>query len=461
MSSRNWSGSSFRDPSGHIFTENGVLYRSVAPTYAGHYSLLMSSGLYGTLVGRGQLVPHEEVDAPSIDEEAVHRVLRPERIPFISYPWEWSFSQLRDAALLTVDIAWKALEHGMVLKDASAFNVQFVGSRPVFIDTLSFETYVEGEPWVAYRQFCQHFLAPLELYARVGPSMAKLLKSDLDGIPLDLASRLLPRSTMLRPSTAMHIHAHARTQRKYSDSQGAATSRATVSKRSQFALLDSLRSAVKGCTWQPQGTEWGDYYDKTNYDDAAMASKLEAVERLLGRTSPSLVWDLGANTGRFSRLASERGIYTIAFDIDPAAVEKSYREGRSAKDPNLLPLVMDLMNPTPNLGWNLRERDSFLERGKPDVTLALALIHHLAIGQNVPLDRIAAFFSELTPSLIIEFVPKSDSQVRRMLASREDIFADYDKPGFERAFGRHFEFDETVSVKDTDRVLYSMRRRDA
>ena len=455
-----WHGSSFRDPSGHIFTENGELRRSVGHSYAEHYALLMSSGLYDDLVTRGHLVPHEELPESVVGGESFHRVLRPERIPFISYPWEWSFSQLRDAALLTLRVAQIALEHGMVLKDASAFNVQFVGSRPVFIDTLSFETYRPGQPWVAYRQFCQHFLAPLELYARVDPSLSRLLKTDLDGVSLDLASRLLPKSTMLKPSLALHVHAHARAQSKYSDSQGS-TGPAKVSKRSSLALLDSLRTAVKGCTWKPRGTEWGDYYDKTNYVDDAMTSKLETVGRFLARTSPDTVWDLGANTGRFSRLASEQGAYTISFDIDPVAIENSYQQARSTKDPKLLPLLMDLMNPTPSLGWNLQERDSLLGRGKPDTTLALALIHHLAIGQNVPLGRVASFFAELGPWLIIEFVPKSDTQVKRLLASRRDIFVDYDRPGFERAFSTYFDVEETSEVRDSERVLYLMRRKRA
>jgi hypothetical protein len=204
MTDREWHGASFRDPSGHVFRDNsGTLLRTVAPGYAEHYDLLMSSGLYDELVQSGKLVAHEEVPLTGLENEVVHRVLKPEMIPFISYPWEWSFSQLRDAALLTLDIAWAALDKGLVLKDASAFNVQFVGSRPVFIDTLSFEKYVEGEPWVAYRQLCQHFLAPLELRARVHPALADLSRINLDGVPLDVAASILPKSSMLRPCACM------------------------------------------------------------------------------------------------------------------------------------------------------------------------------------------------------------------------------------------------------------------
>jgi ribosomal protein L11 methylase PrmA len=451
-------GASFRDPSGHVFSVEGKLFRSVSPAYAAHYDLLMTSGLYDSLVLGGRLVAHEEVDTAAPANERIYRILEPEVIPFISYPWEWSFSQLKDAALLTLDIAWSALEHGMVLKDASAFNVQFLGTQPIFIDTLSFDTYVEGQQWQAYRQFCEHFLAPLELQARVNPSLSGLLRINLDGVPLGLAARLLPRSTLFRPSTLLHIHSHARAQRAYADSQGQAR-RATMTKRSLFALVDSLRSAVENCTWSAVGTEWADYYEETNYSDDAALCKIRAVEDFVAQVAPRHVWDLGANTGRYSRIASASGAYTVAFDIDPAAVDRAYRESRGKGEGLLLPLVLDLMNPTPNLGWALSERASFIDRGRPDAVLALALVHHLAIAQNVPLNRVAGFFAEIAPWLLIEFVPKTDSQVRRMLASREDIFPDYSVEGFEQAFSAHFDIEEEHPVWDSERALYTMRRR--
>ena len=458
MPERKWHGASFRDPSGHILTVDGELHRTVSQEYAEHYDRLMTSGLYRAMVDAGQLVAHDEVSTGLAGSDPVHRLLKPQTIPFVSYPWEWCFSQLRDAALLTLDIAWKALDHDMVLKDASAFNVQFVGSKPIFIDTLSFESYVEGEPWVAYRQFCQHFLAPLELIARVHPAMGALSRTHLDGVPLDVADALLPRASHLRPSIMLHIHAHRRAQEKYEDARGSARAR-SVSKRSQYALLDSLRSAVKSCAWEPRGTEWADYYDATNYGSCSMDDKTRLVREFLGEIAPTMTWDLGANTGRFSGLAVEQGAYTIAFDVDPAAIEKAYRAGREAGEARLLPLVMDLMNATPDLGWDLGERDSFVKRGTPDVVLALALVHHLAIANNVPLPRIARFLSRLAPWLVIEFVPKSDSQVQRMLASRRDIFPAYNREGFEQAFVECYDFERVVPIAECERVIYLMRRR--
>jgi ribosomal protein L11 methylase PrmA len=453
---------SFRDPSGFVFVRGDEVLRTVHRSYAEHYDALIASGLYDRLAEAGLLVTHEEIDDEELSGEGVHRVLRAERIPFVSYPYEWSFSQLKDAALLTLRVATLALEHDLILKDASAYNVQFVGYRPVLIDTLSFETYTEGEPWIGYRQFCQHFLAPLALMARVDVRMALMLRDHLDGIPLDLASALLSARTRLSPSLLAHVHMHARAQSRYADSasEGGGGRKVSVSKRSLVALLESLRGAVAKLDWEPAGTEWGDYYDATNYSASAMEEKSRVVCDFLERAKPRTVWDLGANTGRFSRIACDLGCTTVAFDIDGAAVEKGYRDAKARSDENLLPLVMDLTNPSPDLGWRLAERDSLVARGRADVVVALALIHHLAISNNVPLGDVAAFFASLADRLIVEWVPKTDSQVERLLASREDIFGDYTQDGFEAAFASVFEIEASVPVEEGGRVLYLMRRRD-
>jgi ribosomal protein L11 methylase PrmA len=230
--------------------------------------------------------------------------------------------------------------------------------------------------------------------------------------------------------------------------------RGKVSRTALLGLIDNLRSAVKRLEWRPRGTEWGDYYDATNYSDDAGRHKAELVERFIEQVTPGMVWDLGANTGVFSRLASKRGIETVAFDVDPAAVEKSYRACRESGEGHLLPLLMDLTNPSSDLGWDGRERMSLESRGPADLVLALALVHHLAIGNNVPLQRIAAFFRRLARALVIEFVPKTDSQVQRLLASREDIFPHYTVEGFETAFGSCFELREREPLKDSERILY-------
>jgi ribosomal protein L11 methylase PrmA len=327
------------------------------------------------------------------------------------------------------------------------------------IDTLSFEAYREGEPWAAYRQFCQHFLAPLALMAYVDVRLSQLLRVYIDGIPLDLASKLLPRRTRMNLGLAAHIHLHASTQQRYSDKT---VSRAALQRRmgktAFLGLMDNLESTVRRLSWKPSGTEWGDYYTDTNYSPAALEHKKKVVANFLERIQPTTLWDLGANTGLFSRLASQRGIYTVAFDIDPAAVELNYRACLAAKEKNLVPLVMDFTNPSPSTGWHNRERDSLLGRAPAEAALALALVHHLAISNNVPLPLLARFFADITHWLIIEFVPKSDSQVQRLLATRVDIFPDYHFEGFEKAFGAYFRIVDSVDVQDSQRRVYLMEK---
>ena len=453
---------SFRDPSGFIFYRDGTLFRQVQSSYREQYELLTGSGLYRALVDAGAMISHEEERIESGLTPSAYRILRPERVPFLSYPYEWCFSQLKDAALATLQIQKEALRFGMTLKDASAYNIQFRAGKPTLIDTLSFEVYQPGSPWVAYGQFCRHFLAPLALMSRTDVRLQQLLRSHLDGIPLDLASRLLPRNTWLQPGLLTHIHLHGAAQRRYEgETVRRSGSEANMSRTALLGLIDSLESTVRSLTWKPAGTTWAEYYSRTNYSEAAMRGKCSLVAALLDAITPQpqTAWDLGANTGLFSRVASGRGIRTISMDIDPAAVEKNYLECRANADTHLLPLLADLTSPSPDLGWALRERSSLIARGPADLLLALALVHHLAIGNNVPLDRIAQFLRSLGEWLIIEFVPKSDSQVQRLLATRDDIFPDYTAAGFETAFGSCFDVVRSTPVPDSERTLYLMHGR--
>ena len=449
---------SFRDPSGFLFSREGVLYRQVNRKYEQEYARLMESGLYDKLVKAGLLIPHVEVDQAPAESEFVHKIIQPERVPFISYPYEWSFSQLKDAALATLSIQRRALKVGMSLKDASAYNIQFVRGKATLIDTLSFELYKEGQPWVAYRQFCQHFLAPLALMALRDIRLNQLLRIYIDGVPLDLASGLLPSKTRVNFGLLTHIHLHASAQRKYSGADVKSRA-ATMSVQAMTGLIDSLDSTVRKLDWKPGGTEWGNYYDITNYSDSAFEHKKQLIREWSAQIKPSIVWDLGANNGVFSRLAGESGAYIISSDMDPTAVEQNYRQVKAEKTENLLPLLLDLTNPSPSIGWANAERGSFSGRGPADIILALALIHHLAISNNVPLLQVADFLASIGKWLVIEFVPKSDTQVQKLLISREDIFPSYTREGFENAFQQKFRIAEAVNLRESERVLYLMECR--
>jgi len=449
--------SSFRDPSGVLFVRDGSIFRQVNTIYKDNYDHLMNSGIYETLVADKLLIPHEEVDIEGVNPDLAYKIIKPELIPFISYPYEWSFSQLKDAALATLRIQKRSVDFGMSLKDCSAYNIQFRNGKPVFIDTLSFEKYYEGQPWVAYRQFCQHFLAPLALMSCRDVRLNQLLRVYIDGVPLDLASSLLPFRTRFVFSLLSHIHLHARSQKHYAD-KAVDVSGKKVSRLSFLGLINNLESAVKKLRWRPRGTEWADYYDDTNYASDALEHKKQIVTEFLGKINPKIIWDLGANVGMFSRIASGKGIETISFDIDPAAVEINYLECVKKGETSILPLVLDLTNPSSSIGWQNQERMSILERGPADTVLALALIHHLAISNNVPMDKIAEFIYSICDSLIIEFVPKTDSQVQRLLSTREDIFPDYTQPVFEQEFRRYFTIQEFCRIKDSERTIYLMQR---
>ena len=447
--------SSFRDPSGFLFYRNDAIYRSINHIYKENYDQLMHSGLYKTLIDAELLIPHEEVGPEDSLSGEAYKIIKPEQLPFISYPYEWCFSQLKDAALTTLSIQKQSLEFGMALKDCSAYNIQFSKGKPVLIDTLSFEKYREGRPWVAYRQFCQHFLAPLALMNYTDIRLNQLLRIHMDGIPLDMVSKLLPFRTRFHFGLFSHIHLHAKSQEHFAD-KSAQTTGGKMSHTSMLGLIDSLETAVRKMKWKPKGTEWNEYYDNITYSTEAFDEKKQLVSEFLDSIHPASIWDLGSNTGVFSRIASKKGVQTISFDIDPACVERNYLEVVSKKETHILPLFLDLTNPSPAIGWQHLERKSIVERGPVDTVLALALVHHLAISNNLPLQKLAVFFDKICHSLIIEFVPKNDPQAQILLSSREDIFPEYNQNTFEESFKKYYAIQKVAKIRDTQRTLYLM-----
>jgi ribosomal protein L11 methylase PrmA len=448
---------SFRDPSGFIFTDGDTLYRQVNQRYQPDYDALIKSGLVSTLTEAGLLLGFEETDHKGLTEDA-YKVIRPQCVPFLSYPYEWCFSQLKDAALATLRIEKLALQQGMSLKDASAYNIQFVRGEPTLIDTLSFERYSPGQPWVAYRQFCQHFLAPLALMALVDTRLDQLLRIHIDGLPLDLASSLLPWKTRLNPGLAMHIHTHAASMKRYAGRDVKQEGkRLKMGLNARLGLIDSLESAIHRLRWEPAGSSWGDY-STAHYADAAFEMKRSQVQAWLERIKPGSVWDLGANVGTFSRIAADHAGFVLSLDSDRDAVEKNYRQSRKEARENVYPLLMDLTNPSPDQGWDFRERMSLASRGPADAVLALALIHHLAISNNVPLERLAQFFSRLGRWLILEFVPKDDPQTQILLRTRQDIFEEYDSAHMQAAFATSFDLIESAQLEGSNRSLHLFER---
>ena len=451
---------SFRDPAGFVFRRSGRIGRQINAAYAEDYRALMDSGLYRRLTSAGRLIAHEESDEPPPVPETAYKVILPEPLQFVSYPYEWCFSQLKAAALLTLEIQREALAHGMTLKDAPATNVQFHAGRPVHVDTLSFVRYRQGEPWMAYRQFCEHFLAPLALRCLKDARLGGLQANFPSGIALELASRLLPAWTWLRPGLAMHIHLHARFQRRFADS-GPRTEPVRLGSNGLLALVDSLQSTVHNLDWKIDRSVWTDYARPGAHDARYAADKERALRQCLERCAPRTVCDLGANTGTYSRIAGANAELVLSIDADPAVVELNFLECRHGGHASVLPLVVDMANPSPGSGWENTERESFLSRAKVDATLALALIHHLAIGNNLSLPRVAAALRDRCRDLIVEFVPESDPLARRLIAARRGATHAYSTRHFEDAFEHRFERLDAIPLAATGRVLYHYRGRPA
>ena len=448
---------SFRDPAGFVLIHDGQLYRQVNRTYAPVFEQLMQSGFDQKLIAEGHLIPHEVVSpVPVADPEAAYW-LKPERLPFISYPSEWSFDMLRDAALLTLQIQQQAIEAGWSLKDATPYNVQWKEGRPVFIDTLSFEPYQE-KPWVAYRQFCQQFLAPLLIMHYCKKHLPELYRAWPDGIPADLAPRLLPWRSRWSVHVALHIHLQAR----YARREAVATEKIIgLSKARLQRLLLSLQTLIKSLKTPASDTEWASYYEEASQRGVYLEKKEALIRQWLEEAGPLRgAADLGANDGRFAEILGASSGYVIAADIDPACINRLYRRQQNKEaDPRLFPVVQDLALPSPNCGAADRERQSFQSRLRTDLILALALIHHLAIGRKMPFAMMAEWLAPMAPDLIIEFVPPEDEKAAQLLNRLEGLPPAYSQELFEASFSMLYNLYKKSPVDGSVRTLYWWKRK--
>ena len=450
---------SFRDPSGYIFTHQGLLYRQVNRCFAGPFDKLMKEGCYQQLTDKQWLIPHTTVAENLTGDPEWYATLRPERVPFVSYPYEWSFDMLKDAALLTLRILKTSLDFGLILKDASAYNILFRNGKPVFIDTLSFDIYREEEPWVAYRQFCEHFLGPLLLMHYRKLPLHPLLLAWPDGIPLSITRALLPVKSRFSLHCWLHIHLHAKVSARPKPSTAPTIS---FSRKKLINLVNSLEILLGRLRLNAAPSHWSGYYEEAAERENYLAEKQKIFTRWLGTlTGIREAVDLGANDGLFSSMIAATGIPVVAADGDPLCINRLYRQLREETAPKapVYPLIADLANPSPALGANHEERTALLPRLASDLVTALALVHHLAIGRNMPWPLIAALFGRVCrKQLIIEFVPRQDPKVIQMLAGRKDIFTSYDPESFEAAFGAYFAIQQKEPIGDSGRVLYLMNR---
>jgi hypothetical protein len=452
---------SFRDPSGSIFRKNGKIYRSIYKAGVRDFEAAQASGVYDQLIKSGILFPFQLIDTPEFAPDATIHCLSHPRLPMISYPWEWPFSLLKEAALIHLEAMEQLIPLGFWLRDASAFNVQYSGKRLCLIDTLSIGPKPPQSPWVAYGQFCSHFLAPLAMAAYCDVRTLSLWRSYMDGFPLDMATKMLPFWRRYQPGLLMHLTLHARFQktsdRKEDIPKTKPMKRSAVSDQGLLGIIRSLKTTIKGIKWQPVSNIWDSYQDIRTYKYEDVTKKSEFVDRVVGKLKPKLVWDLGANTGEFSFIAAAKGSFVVSLEEDSACTESIYQRVSKNDTQSVLPLTMDLSNPSPNLGWNNSERASLQARGPADLLLALALIHHLVLSRYVPLKMVAKWFGQLSEYLIVEFVPPEDPMVKKLLINRYDDHHPYNLETFKSSFGDIFHFiDQTILPNG--RILFFCKR---
>ena len=454
---------SFRDPAGFVFEHDGDLFRAVHPDAAEDVDALFSSGLHDELVAANLLVAHKRVATAAPLLPADWMLLKPDRLPIISYASEWTDAQLLAAARLTLELQRRALRHGLSLKDASSFNVQFLGSRPVFIDLLSFKRIEASRAWPAYRQFCEHFLAPLALRRHVPQASATNI--GLNGVALPVASRMLPARTWLTPPLALHVHMHARAAEAGKGRKRVLRTDAIKTVTDfQVQLTISLAAAVERVRPRQRDSAWAGYRSNNVYSKRSAEKKLQFVQQVVTRTGARRALDLGANDGHYARALVDMGLACTAAEIDAACSERIYASSTVRPYDTLLNTVrVDLTNPTPAHGWAHRERASFVERMRCDLTLALALIHHLSISHQVPFDEIARFLVDLAPCAVVEYVPLTDVMSQQLLEARTGMTEAYlqtlSEQSFQAAFAPLFDCEARSEPIEGGRILYHFKRR--
>ncbi|MEJ2384672.1 MAG: class I SAM-dependent methyltransferase [Xanthomonadales bacterium] len=441
--------------------------RGISERALDDFRKLEATAFFRRFVDAGRLVatrevPAVEVPLPDAEKARWSGFLEHEPVPVISYAYEWTFGMLQEAAVLTLDLLEAAIGADLTLKDATPYNVQFVAGQPVFIDIPSFETLQPGATWSGYRQFCEMFLFPLMLQAYKGIDIQPMMRARIDGVGIQTMARMLGVRDRFRKGVFSHVWLQAKLDRRFGSTTRDVKSElksAGFSKELILANVRKTRKLVRKLSWGGEGSEWGGYEAFHNYSESDHALKEQFVEDCVRNSGASTVWDIGANTGQFARIAARHADRVLAMDIDHYAVERMYRRNVSEEIENILPLVQNVCDPSPNWGWRNRERSDLVSRAKPDLVLCLALIHHVVITANVPLDEFVEWLAGLTEQLVIEYVARADDKVQALLRNKEDKYDDYSRENLEAALARHFEIRQRLSLESGNRFLYWCSRR--
>lgn len=453
---------SFRDPNGRVYVHAGQVFRGLSQSALENFRALRSTRFYQAFIQSGELISTAEVPTPEWATGQLEWVgwLHHQAVPFISYPYEWTFSMLRDAAQLQLRLLEAALQEGWSMKDATPYNVQFVAGKPVFIDIPSFEPLPPGSAWQGYRQFCEMNLFPLLLQAYKGVDFQPLLRAGINGVGVQTAAGLFSLRDRLRKGVASHVWLQALLDRKYGNSQRNLRNElksAGLNRELLLANVRKLRTLLARLEWRAAGSEWADYDQFHNYSDADHVAKMGFVEQAAADCKAPLSWDLGCNTGQFSQIAAQHGGLVIAMDADHLAVERLYRNPQVMASQRILPLVQNLADPSPAWGWNQAERKTLEQRGRPQLVLALALIHHVVIGANIPITAFIDWLGSLGCSLVIEFVSRDDDKVVQLLRNRAEQFPEYNRSSFEQALAQYFTTVQRQDLREGLRTLYFCR----
>jgi len=457
---------SFRDPDSAVFQQDGKVLRGLSGRAADDWDRLVATGFFPRLVDSGQVVRTvaHDGEAPLSPRGAPWtRVLEHERIPVISYPYEWPFSMLREAAVLHLEVLAAALDDGLSLKDGTAYNVQFVGSRPTFIDIGSFEP--STGPWPGYRQFCQTMLFPLLVQAHLGTPYQPMLRGSIDGLSASDATGMFSGLHRFRKGVLRNVTLHSLLERKVTTasetvksdlkSSGFSTELAKATTKNLLKLVRGLEVAKRGSESDDEHSIWSDYRDTCSYSDDDARAKQEFVRAALAEGDSRVVLDLGANDGEYSLIAAEHAEQVVAVDGDEKIVDILYRRLRAKGDETILPLVMNLVDPSGGIGWRNRERAPFVDRVQPDVTMALALVHHLSIAANVPLPEVVAWLASFGGRCVVEFPHRDDVQVKRLLANKPaGLFDDYQRDAFEALLAERFLVHRQQTLPAGTRTIY-------
>jgi SAM-dependent methyltransferase len=456
---------SFRDPESRVFYAGDGVYRSLSTEGLDDFKAVTATKFWERFQADGRLVATELVegtaDLPETMVKQSAGVLKHERIPFVSYPYEWPFSMLKDAALLQLDLNLAAIEEDMILKDSSPYNVQFKGSKPVFVDIGSFERLREGEPWIGYRQFCMLYLYPLLLQGVKDFDPRALLRGNIDGITPAQMRALVSFRDRFRKGFYLNVFLHAKLEAKHGDRGKEVkeeVKKAGFKKELIVANIRRMRKLVEGLEWSPPPGVWVAYGERNSYSDEDAKRKDEFVREVATSQRWGLTWDIGCNNGRYSRIAAEGSDHVLAVDYDQGPVELLHRTLHEEGDEKILTLTMNLADPSPGLGWRGVERKPLADRGKPDLLLALALIHHVTIAANVPVQEFVDWLGSLGTSLVIEFPTREDVMVRTLLGpKREGLHPDYERESFERVLSSAFDVERRERLKSGTRLLYFAR----